>query len=173
VRTAILGLGLVLIGCPAKVVGVVDSGPSVAEVIDAGIVDAGPPMPVSMEPVVTAGLADGGTIGVTSKEPIDAPKTLTIALPTKLKDFRFRLVDWRDQVVVSDDELLGDGRTYVIALPEPLKTGRRYTLSLDAEVGAVVTAESGQTVQDWELDFVIAGDVVPEPGSAKKKPKKH
>lgn len=174
VRTAILGLGLVLIGCPSKVVEVVDSGPPVIEIVDAGPVDAGAPVPLTMEPTVTAGLADGGTIEVTSKAEIDAPKTLTIAMPAKLRDFRFRLVDWRDQVVTSDDELLSDGRTYVITLPEPLKTGRHYTLSLDAELGAVVTAESGQTIQDWELDFAIAGDIVPEPGSIKKsKKKKH
>jgi hypothetical protein len=166
---AILGLGLVLIGCPSSVVESVDSGPLFVDLLDAGVFGAGlSSVSLAMVPVVTAGLVDGGTIELASKAQIDAPKTLTIAMPAKLRDFRFRLVDWRDQVVTSDDELLSDGRTYVITLPEPLKTGRHYTLSLDAELGAVVTAESGQTIPDWDLDFSVAGDVVPEPGSLKK-----
>ena len=102
---------------------------------------------------------------------IDAATTLTVSLPIVLKDFRIRLLDWREQIVVSDDELLSDGKTYVITLPEPLKTGRGYTLTLDAELGPVVTDDSGGTWNDWELAFRIAGDVQPEP-SAKKPGKK-
>jgi hypothetical protein len=73
--------------------------------------------------------------------------------------------------VVSDDELLGDGKTYLITPSEPLKSGRNYTLKLDADLGLVITDETGGTWNDWELPFHMTGDVVPEP-SAKKPGKK-
>lgn len=173
-RSVWLGFLLVLMGCPAQApkppeVVVIDSGPIE---IDAGApVDAGPPLPSSLEPTVVATFRDGGTVPVTAKAEIDAPIALTISLPIALKDFRIRLVDYREQIVVSDDELIADGRTYVITLPEPLKTGRGYNLVLDSELGPVVTDDSGGTWNDWELAFRIAGEVQPEPG-APKKPKK-
>ena len=58
-------------------------------------------------------------------------------------------------------------------LPAPLKTGRGYNLVLDAELGPIVTDDSGGTWNDWELAFRIAGDVQPEPVAGKKpQPKK-
>ena len=170
-RSVWLGLLVVLLGCPEKPkpppeIVVIDAGPIE---IDAGPpVDAGPPLPSSLEPTVIAAFRDGGTSPVTAKSEIDQASSLSIALPIKLKDFRIRLLDFRDQVVVSDDELAADGRSYVITLAEPLKTGRSYTLVLDAELGPVVTDDSGGTWNDWELDFRIAGEVQPEPGAAKK-----
>ena len=173
-RSAIWVLLLVFAACPSEVQKpvVIDAGPLVVEVIDAGPIDAGPPIPSSLEPTVVARFPDGGTAEVTAKAEIDSPTSLTIALPIKLKDFRVRLIDFRDQIVTSDDELVDDGRTLVIKLPEPLKTGRGYTLTLDSELGPIVTDESGGTWNDWELAFRIAGDVQPEPGAPKKKPKK-
>jgi hypothetical protein len=152
---------------------VIDAG---AAEVDAGppIIDAGPPPPSSLEPTVLASFRDGGSSPVTAKSEIDAATALTISLPIKLKDFRIRLLDFREQIVTSDDELMADGRTYVITLPEPLKTGRGYSLVLDAELGPIVTDDSGGTWNDWELAFRIAGDVQPEPGAVKKpKKKKH
>ena len=95
----------------------------------------------------------------------------TVVLPAKLKDFRLRLMDWADKLVVSDDELQADGVTWVLTPAEPLKSGRSYTLKLDAELGPVITDEAGGTWNDWELPFHLTGDVQPEP-SAKKKPSK-
>ncbi len=174
-RSAILGLGLAaFLGCPkASEVVVVDAAIVVVEVVDAGPIDAGPPIPASLEPIVSAGLADGGSLTVTPpKAEIDPATTLTVALPIKLKDFRIRLLDWRDQIVVSDDELLADGRTYLLTLKEPLKAGRGYTLVLDAELGPIVTDEAGGTFNDWELAFRISGDVAPDPSAPKKKKKR-
>lgn len=150
---------------------VIDAG---APEVDAGapLIDAGPPVPSSLEPTVVASYPDGGTVPVTAKAEVDPAISLTISLPIKLKDFRIRLLDFRDQIVVSDDELQADGRTYLIALPQPLKTGRTYSLVLDAELGPVVTDDSGGTWNDWELVFQVTGDVQPEPGAAKKKPRK-
>jgi hypothetical protein len=169
-RSSWLGLVLVLMACPAEVAKpvIVDAG--VAEVDAGPPVDAGPLPPSSLEPTVVASFADGGTASVTAKAEIDAAKALTISLPIKLKDFRIRLLDYREQIVVSDDELMADGRTWVITLPEPLKTGRGYNLVLDAELGPIVTDDSGGTWNDWELPFRIAGEVQPEPVVGKKKP---
>ena len=173
-RSAFWVLLLVLAACPAEVQKpvVIDAGLPAVEVIDAGPIDAGPPIPSSLEPTVVAGFPDGGTAEVIAKAEIEPATSLTISLPTRLKDFRIRLIDYRDQIVTSDDELLGDGRTLVIQLPEPLKTGRGYTLALDSELGPIVTDESGGTWNDWELAFRIAGDVLPEAGAKKKPPKK-
>ena len=173
-RSAIWGLLLVLAACPSEVQKPIelDAGPPLVEVIDAGPVDAGPPIPSSLEPTVAAGFPDGGSVAVTAKAEIEPATSLTVSLPIKLKDFRIRLIDFREQIVTSDDELLADGRTYLINLPEPLKTGRGYTVVLDSELGPIVTDETGGTWNDWELAFRIAGDVQPEPGAKKKPPKK-
>jgi hypothetical protein len=174
-RSVWIGLVLVLAGCPAeapKPPAFVDAGePPDAAVAE--IVDAGPPVPSSLEPTVVATFPDGGTAPVTAKAEIDPANALTVSLPITLKDFRIRLLDFREQIVASDDELLADGRTYVITLAQPLKTGRSYSLVLDAELGPVVTDDSGGTWNDWELAFRVLGEVQPEPGAARKpKPKK-
>ncbi len=171
-RSVWLVVGLLLAACPVELPKpVIDAGVVMIE-IDAGTpIDAGPPVPSSLEPTVVAAFQDGGSSPLTASSTIDAATALTVSLPIKLKDFRIRLIDFREQVVASDDELMADGRTYVITLPEPLKTGRGYTLTLDAELGPIVTDDSGGTWNDWELAFRIAGDVQPEP-NAKKNPKR-
>lgn len=176
-RSVWLGLSLLVVfsACPdLPKPNIVDA--AVAD-LDSGargelVVDAGPPPPSSLEPKVIAGYPDGGAFELPLKAEIDAPTSLTISLPIKLKDFRIRLLDYREQLVISDDELTVDGLTYLINLPEPLKTGRGYTLTLDAELGPIVTDHSGGTWNDWELAFRIAGDIQPEVGTKKKKPKK-
>lgn len=140
--------------------------------LDAGPTDAGPPMPLILEPTVTATARDAGIIELKSGGETDDVTSLTVSIPVKLKDFRIRLMDWRDQIVPSDDELMPDGKTYVITLSEPLKSGRGYSLKLDAELGPVVTDDSGGIWDDWELAFRISGDVQPEPGARSKKSKK-
>lgn len=164
-------IALTFFGCPEErpaLPAPVDAG--AVEVVDAGPIDAGPS---SLEPIVTAGLADGGAIAVTALAEIDPAVSLTIALPTSLKDFRLRLLDFREQVVASDDALAADGRTYTIVPTQPLLTGRRYSLQLDAELGPIVTDTAGGTWNDWQLDFRVAGEVVPEkPAPAQKKKKK-
>lgn len=171
-RSVIVVSGLLLlVGCPAQTVKIPEVVDAAVAELDAGPIDAGPPVPASLEPTVTAGLPDGGVVAVTAKAELDAPTSLTITLPIKLKDFRIRLLDWRDQLVVSDDELMADGLTYLISLPTPLKTGRPYSLVLDAELGPIVTSEIGGTFNDWELEFRVAGEIVPDPQS-KNAPKK-
>ena len=170
-RRALVGSVLLLMACPPKSTEVVDAGSPDAGAVD--VVDSGPPPPVVLVPTITAMLIDGGTGSVTADGETEQPKSLTIALPAGLNDFRLRVLDWRDQVVASDDELLSDGKTYVVTFVEPLKTGRNYQVLIDAELGPVVTTESGATVDDFELRFHVAGDVVIEAApSAKKKPRR-
>lgn len=173
----ILGATLVLTACPEKRVdSIADSGPETNALdagLDAGSIDAGPPMPSSLEISVAATLVDGGVTELKANAEVEPIKTLLVTLPIKLKDFRIRLLDWRDQLVVSDDELDPAGRALTITLPEPLKTGRSYSLVLDAELGPIVTDEAGGTFNDWDLPFRISGEVVPEtPVKAPKKKKK-
>lgn len=168
-RSVILvSAALFFVACPdrstTEIPAVIDAGEP-----DAGIVDAGPPLPLTLEPTVTATARDAGTIELRTGGETDDVTALTVSIPVKLKDFRVRLMDWRDQIVPSDDELMADGKTYVITLSEPLKTGRSYTLKLDAELGPVVTDDSGSIWNDWELGFRISGDVQPEPGATNKK----
>lgn len=142
-------------------------------VVDASVefVDAGPPPPATLEPAVNATKKDGGVSAVTANAQIEEAVALTVALPARLKDFRLRLMDWSDKLVISDDELQADGVTWVLTPAEPLKSGRSYTLKLDAELGPVITDEAGGTWNDWELPFHMTGDVQPEP-SLKKPAKK-
>lgn len=163
-----LGLGVALSGCPSRdeARSAVDAGVAV-EVdagIDAGTPDAGPQI---LATVVTANLADGGVVMLEARATIEPPASLTIRLPKRLKDFRIRLMDHQDKLVVSDDALSGDGLEYLVTPAEPLKTGRSYTVLLDAELGPVVTDELGGTFDDWELPFAIAGEIQPDPAPTK------
>lgn len=135
------------------------------------LVDAGPPPPANLEPTVTASQKDGGVSAITANAEVEEVVALTVALPARLKDFRLRLMDWTDKVVVSDDALQADGVTWVLTPSEPLKSGRDYTLKLDAELGPVITDEAGGTWNDWELSFHMTGEIAPEP-TAKKPLKK-
>lgn len=170
-RLLVLGSAVLLVACPRSTsevdAAVLDSGTDAS----VEVVDAGPPLPATLEPQVIASQKDGGTAAITANANLDEVAALTISMPIKLKDFRIRLMDWQDKIVVSDDELLADGKTYLLTPSEPLKAGRSYTLKLDADLGVIVTDETGGTWNDWELPFRMSGEAVPEP-SAKKPGKK-
>lgn len=166
----IVGISVALgaLGCPARdesTPPIPDAG-SVQEDagVDAGVTDAGPQ---SLATTITANFADGGAQALEPNVAIDAPASLMLRLPKRLKDFRVRLMDHQDKVVTSDDALSADGLEYLLTPAEPLKTGRRYTVLLDAELGPVVTDEAGATFDDWELPFTITGDVQPDLAPAK------
>lgn len=129
--------------------------------------------------MVTVGFADGGAQSLEPNATVEPPVSLTVRLPKRLKDFRVRLMDYQDKIVVSDDALSADGLEYLVTPAEPLKAGRRYSVVLDAELGPIVTDELGGTFDDWELPFTIAGEVQPDPApqksgktGSKSKPKK-
>jgi hypothetical protein len=130
--------------------------------------DAGPPIPLSLEPKITVQSIDGGTAEVDAHGLIEPSSGITVNLPVKLIDFRVRVFDWRDQLVVSDDELLGDG-TYHVTFAEPLKPGRTYMVLLDSEFGPVMTDENGRTYNDWDMPLHISGEIQAEPQRGSKK----
>lgn len=180
------GVGLValvvLCGCPSERPPEAPDAGRIEAVVDAGVaagVDAGPPVPLKLTFAVTA-RADGGEEAPVAfaddAAEIDPVTGFTLTTPVRLKDYRVRLFDWADQVVASDDTAeLGDaGLVYRIDLLQPVKTGRRYTLVVDAELAPEIADEAGRTYDDVRLGLKIRGEVQPDkpakkPGKKKKK----
>lgn len=166
---------LLLAGCP-KVEAPIDAGvPGVDAGIDAGVdagVDAGlPPLSFTFEfETVDAGTISGLDAGMI----IDPLKAIVVSFPVPLDDVRFRVMDWNDAVVASDDEAQTDGGlTYRIVFQAPLKTGRGYSLLIDAETGDTFRDARGAQYDEVRVPFRIGGEVQSEPGApAKKKRKK-
>lgn len=176
-RVAVGIAALMLLGCPSEKP---QEAPDAAvAVIDAGVVevvDAGPPAPLRLEFAVTASSDAGETpLAFSDESPtdVDAVTALQLTTPVRLKDYRVRLFDWNDQVVTSDDAAdLGDGGlSYRIELPEPLKTGRRYSVLVDAELAPEITDEAGRTYDDVRLDLKVRGEIVVDKKPAKKSKK--
>lgn len=160
-------LCLVLAGCPAPQAvpdaGVVDAG---SVVVDAGpppVIDAGPPPgPVMLELTITT---DGGLV----EDEIDPVQQLDVHIPALLKDYRLRVFDDGDRVVPSDDTAreTDGGIDYGIVFTEPLKTGRKYRLTVEAQRGDVIDDH----YKDAERELKVRGEVE-KPANAKKKPSK-
>jgi hypothetical protein len=177
----VLMLAVQFSGCPGeKSVATPDAAP--APVLDAGVTeplaDAGPPAPRRLEFAVTA-RTDGGEAALTfSGAPmeIDPPLGFTLTTPVRLKDYRWRLFDWNDQVVPSDDtaELADAGLVYRIELLEPLEAGRRYSVVVDAEFASEISDEAGRTYDDVRLDLKVKGEpVAHRPPKTSKKASTH
>ncbi|MEW6430370.1 MAG: hypothetical protein AB1730_02575 [Myxococcota bacterium] len=173
---AVLGVA-VLSGCPAEKPPTVDAG---LREIDAGVVaervDAGPPPLLRLEFIVTAKM-DGGEAAlefVDGVAELDSTSGLALTTPVRLHDYRVRLFDWADQAVASDDtaELSDAGLAYRIELAEPLKTGRRYTLVVDAELAPEIGDEAGRHYDDVRLGLKVRGQLVPDPPPKNKPGKK-
>jgi hypothetical protein len=167
VRAWWLGV-LVLTGCPKPpVIEPVDA--SLPEV-DAGV-DAGPvPLGFSLElETVDAGTITGLDAGAT----IEPLRAITLMFPSALDDVRFRVMDWTDSVVPSDDESTIDGGLmYRIVFVQPLKTGRSYSLLVDAETKDTFADERGHQYDELRIPFRISGEVQSEPGAPAKKKKR-
>lgn len=163
---------LVLAACPKPPV-VEPMDASVAEPgagVDAGV-DAGTePLGFTIELETTdAGVITGLDAGAT----IEPLRAITLTFPTALDDVRFRVMDWTDSVVPSDDESTVDGGlTYRIVFVQPLKTGRGYSLLIDAETKETFSDVRGHQYDELRIPFRVAGDVQPEPGAPKKKKRK-
>lgn len=155
-----------LAGCPDR-----DGGPDAA--VDAGqVVDAGAPIPPAELPPAELGVelevwfSDGGMASVPPSRPalVDPAQRLTVHLPP-LKDYRVRLFDGADKVVVSDDEAqpTDAGVEYEIVPAEPLKRGREYRLLIDAQTGPGIVDGAGRRYLDAEWQLKIEGQAEPEP----------
>jgi hypothetical protein len=160
-----------LTACPAKTepdASVLVPEDAAMELPDAGLsepVDAGPPQPADLALVVTAAARDGG-VEVVEHE-IDPVKSLDVWIPVVLSDYRLRVFDETDRVVPSDDAAseIDGGIDYRVGFVEPLKSGRNYRLTVEAQLGAQL-----EGYKDAEVLMKVRGPI--EPDGAKKPDKK-
>jgi hypothetical protein len=174
-RFGVLVSVMVLTGCPdekpiADAGNAIDAGPAV----DAGVVDAGPPVPTELTFAIDFLGLDGGVSTVQSTATtaqIHPSQSVFIQFPTPLKDYRVRMFDGAEQVLPSDEEARAEdgGLSYRIVLAEPLKPGRSYSFSIEAELGHEITDVSGRGYRDVRVALKVLGEPEPEP---KKKPAK-
>ena len=180
VGLVVLGSCWLLFGCPDSLNAAPDAGQSI--VVDAAVaeVDAGMSVEAGslLRYFVTGALLDGGAEPLMAAEDaksleVDSLRGLTI-FTIALRDYRIRVIDSADQVVPSDDiatELDG-GLTYVIAFTQPLRPGKTYALTLEAQAGPQLTDWTGKPWDDVRLSLKVRGQVEPEPGVKLNKKKR-
>ena len=165
---------LLLAGCPDDrpfadaSVESVDSGVA----IDAGVADAGPPMPVELTFAIDFLGIDGGVstlLSTATSAQIDPARSVFILFPIPLKDYRVRMFDGAEQVLPSDEEARAEdaGMSYRIVLSAPLKPGRAYSFSVEAELGHEITDMSGRGYRDVRVGLKVRGEPEPEPKAGK------
>lgn len=174
-RRVALGLWVLsffVLGCPDRqeALGTADGGAEAPAIV------AGPD--ASMGPLKVSARyeqADGGWVEIplaTGERPLIEPtQRLELATNLSLNNYRVRLFDEVDRAMESDDEA-EDGAgslTYRILLGAPLKTGHRYTLSLDAQTGSAITDIGGRIHPDQRFEFQVAGEKE-KPAPPPKKP---
>jgi len=133
---------------------------------DAGAPLGAPQLTIACEP------ADGGAFtGLDAGATVDPLRAMTFTFPAALDDVRFRVMDWNDAVVPSDDEAFTEdgGYTYRMVFVQPLKPGRRYALLVDSETKDTFSDALGRQYDELRVPFRVSGDVQPEPGAPKKK----
>jgi len=170
-RAVLIG-ALVWLGCPTPAGApnaAVDAGPAQLQPIDAGVLDAGP---AQLQFSLTSTLVDGGTAVVDVAEGhalLEPSAALELKLPSPLVDARVRVMDWNDAVVESDDQ--ATGLSYRIGLLQPLKSGRRYALLIDAETQDTFSDAAGRHFDEVRIELLVTGEVQPEPGQKPKSKK--
>ncbi len=166
-------LGVVLLaGCPKPPV--IESADASVPEFDAGV-DAGvETRPVVLGFAIVLETVDAGSMtGLDAGSTIEPLRAITLTFPSALDDARFRVMDWTDSVVPSDDESTVDGGlTYRIVFVQPLKTGRSYSLLIDAETKDTFADERGHPSDELRIPFRILGELQFEPGATAKKKKK-
>ncbi len=140
--------------------------------IDAGdltsAADAGP-QKMELTLSVKAQLPDGGLAPiepqVDARPRIEPTQKLQLSSNVSLHNYRIRVFDEADRVMISDDEadMSSQGTEYRIFFREPLKPGHRYTLVVDAQTGSSFTDEHGDSQADRRLEFQVAGEKKKEP----------
>lgn len=168
---------LVLAGCPDKS----GTAPPDSGVAEAPQVPAEPPpLRFSLSYAGVAAVADDGLTEVSlapDEEPVIEPTNrLELRTSQPLKNYRVRLFDEADRAMVSDDEVeeTDAGLVYRIHLPQPLKSGFKYVLVVDAQTGAGFTDDLGRDVSELRQRLQIAGEKEkpappPKPASKKKR----
>jgi len=168
----VLCTSVLLTGCPDKQ----SAGPQ-----DSGIAPPAAAPDANLPPEATAftlryQLNDAGlepiAMTVDERPSIEPTSVLELRSSRPLRNYRIRLFDEADRAMISDDsvEESADGVVYRITLPNPLKTGHRYTLVADAQTGASFTDDLGRELEDLRFEFQVAGEKEkPAPPPAKKK----
>ncbi|HLL53581.1 MAG TPA: hypothetical protein VK447_08555 [Myxococcaceae bacterium] len=153
----VLAVLVVMTGCPDR------AQPPAA---DAGVPDAGLAQvePPKLELVVRYQSTDGGMVPIpfepAGRPFIEPTQQLQVGANLGLRNYRIRLFDEADRAVISDDDVQDTPNLldYRLQLPNPLRTGHRYTLVVDAETGESFTDSAGRPQPDQRLEFQIAGE---------------
>jgi hypothetical protein len=154
----VLGAAALQAGCPDKHQPRADGG-------TAAPVDAGPPAPTELVLSISAEVPDAGTVAIPATQderPLIQPaQALVVTTNMPVRNYRIRVFDEVDRAMVSDDtaEERPDGSLlYRIQLPEPLKTGHRYALVLDAQTGNFALDATGRELPEQRIEFQVAGE---------------
>ena len=145
-------------GCP-------DKQPPQADAGATAVVDAGPPAPTELVLSITAEIPDAGTVAIPTAQDerplIEPAQALVVTTNMPVRNYRIRVFDEADRAMVSDDtaEERPDGTLlYRIQFPEPLKTGHRYALVLDAQTGSFALDATGRELPEQRIEFQVAGE---------------
>jgi hypothetical protein len=131
---------------------------------DAGLNPPPEPRKPDLQVTVTAQTADAGPLAIpfSAEGGPEIPPVEALVLVTNLalQNYRVRVFDEADRTMVSDDEEEdGDGGIrYRIQFPEPLATGHRYAVVVDAQTGPELLDSFGRSHDDVRLEFRIAGE---------------
>ncbi|HYX93182.1 MAG TPA: hypothetical protein VE782_16570 [Myxococcaceae bacterium] len=113
---------------------------------------------------MTAEVPDAGSVPIpkSAEAPPEIPPVQALVLETNLalQNYRVRVFDEADRAMVSDDEAedADGGVRYRIQFPQPLATGHRYAMVVDAQTGPELIDSLGRSHDDFRLEFRIAGD---------------
>jgi hypothetical protein len=171
----ILCTSVLLTGCPDKPSAIPPDSGTATDAPDANL----PPPAATFTLQYSLGDAGMEPIAMTVEErpTIEPTSVLELRSSRLLRNYRIRLFDEADRAMISDDsvEESADGIAYRITLPNPLKTGHRYTLVTDAQTGASFTDDLGRELEDLRFEFQVAGEKEkdkPAPPPAKEKKKR-
>ena len=135
-----------------------------------------PPHPSQLEVTVTAEVIDAGSLAIPlsrdGRPEIPPARALLVETNLPLQNYRVRVFDEADRAMVSNDDAEDSdgGIRYRIEFPEPLKSGHRYAVSVDAQTGPELVDSFGRSHDDVRLEFRIAGEKVKDqPPAAKRR----
>jgi hypothetical protein len=166
-------LVLTCLGCQQPPVPIPDAGAGL------GPADAGSTTPFAL--TLTVSLADGGVehhalLGL--ETPVVSPsRNLEVESNRRLHNARIRVLDETDRALPSDDvpEPTTEGLHYRIGLLNPLESGHRYFVMLDAQSGATLDDGTGRELPEQRLEFRTSGERErPKPATTlKRRHRKH
>jgi hypothetical protein len=155
-------LSLAPLACREQPAGPADGGAPVGASADAG--DQVTEVPDVVTFTLTEQLPDAGVqgiaIGGSERALIEPTQSLELRTDLGLRNHRVRLFDEAGRAMVSDDEAADSNVAFVyrMSFPEPLKTGHKYTLVVDAQTGATMTDAAGRPVADQRFELLVAGE---------------